>query len=347
MEQTLVKIDPKQFGLEESKAADIAAQFQPMLDKMVELEKEYNEVIQLPIEEAAKPAKELRLKYVKIRTGTAAIHKAQKEFYLAGGRFVDGWKNAQLFASQGIEDKLQSIEDYAANKERERIAALQEERQSALIEFEMLDVPNLGSMADDVWKSFYIGAKTQYIARIEAERIAEEQRLAEIEAKRIEDERIRKENELLKAQAEQATRELEAERKRIQAEQAAERAEANRILEQQRKEQEKALEEQRRIARELQAEQEAKLKAEQDERNRIAKELQDKKDAELAQQLAAQQAAELELAKGDKEKFLDLINSLDSIKTKYQFKSKKYKDMHIAVGELINKTIVFAQSKTS
>jgi len=186
MEQTLVKIDPKQFGLEESKAADIAAQFQPMLDKMVELEKEYNEVIQLPIEEAAKPAKELRLKYIKIRTGTAAIHKAQKEFYLAGGRFVDGWKNAQLFASQGIEDKLQSIEDYAANKERERIAALQEERQSALIEFEMLDVPNLGSMADDVWKSFYIGAKTQYIARIEAERIAEEQRLAEIEAKQAE-----------------------------------------------------------------------------------------------------------------------------------------------------------------
>ena len=336
MEQTLVKIDPKQFGLEESKAADIAAQFQPMLDKMVELEKEYNEVIQLPIEEAAKPAKELRLKYVKIRTGTAAIHKAQKEFYLAGGRFVDGWKNAQLFASQGIEDKLQSIEDYAANKERERIEALQEERQASLSEFEMFNVPNLGTMSDDVWKSFYIGAKTQYIARIEAERVAEEQRLAEIEAKRIEDERIRKENELLKAQAEQAARELEAER-----------AEANRILEQQRKEQEKVLEEQRRIAMELQAEQEAKLKAEQDERNRIAKELQDKKDAEFAQQLAAQQLAELELTKGDKEKFLDMINDLDSIKTKYQFKSKKYKDMHLAVNELINKTIVFAQSKTS
>jgi hypothetical protein len=62
MSNQIVTIDPKQFGLEESKAANIAAQFQPMLDKMVELEKEYNEVINLPIEatETAKKAKELK-----------------------------------------------------------------------------------------------------------------------------------------------------------------------------------------------------------------------------------------------------------------------------------------------
>ena len=41
MENQIVKINASDFGLEESKAAQIAAQFQPMLDKMVELENEF------------------------------------------------------------------------------------------------------------------------------------------------------------------------------------------------------------------------------------------------------------------------------------------------------------------
>src|SRR3972149_1405125 len=121
---SLVKIDPKEFGLQETKAKEIAAQFQPMLDKMVELENEYNKVVSLPIEEAstATLAKIVRLKYVKVRTGTSEIHKVQKNFYLMAGRFIDGWKNAQLFASQGIEEKLLAIEEYAERKkEQERI----------------------------------------------------------------------------------------------------------------------------------------------------------------------------------------------------------------------------------
>ena len=131
-----------------------------MLDKMIELEKEFNEITKLPIEEKSTSlkAKELRLKYVKVRTGTADIHKQQKAFYLAGGRFVDGWKNAQLFASQGIEEKLEEIEKYAENTERQRIAQLQSEREGALTQYEVENISslNLGLMSDDVWKSFLI-----------------------------------------------------------------------------------------------------------------------------------------------------------------------------------------------
>ena len=103
---SLVKIDASEFGIEESKAKQIQEQFQPMLDKMVNLEKQANEVFKLPIETASVKAKEVRLQYVKVRTGTAEIHKEQKAFYLQAGRFVDGWKNAQLFASQGIDPQL-------------------------------------------------------------------------------------------------------------------------------------------------------------------------------------------------------------------------------------------------
>ena len=110
----IVKINPVDYNLTDDTAKNIQQQFEPMLKKMVELENEFNEVVNLAIgeSETTKKAKELRLKYVKVRTGTAEIHKNQKAFYLNGGRFIDGWKNAQLFASQGKESKLEEIEKY-------------------------------------------------------------------------------------------------------------------------------------------------------------------------------------------------------------------------------------------
>ncbi|HDZ15599.1 MAG TPA: hypothetical protein ENH60_11990, partial [Pricia sp.] len=59
------------FGLEEAKAKEIKAMFQPVLDKMVELEKEFNTLTKGEIsKELCLEAKALRLKYVKVRTGT-------------------------------------------------------------------------------------------------------------------------------------------------------------------------------------------------------------------------------------------------------------------------------------
>lgn len=187
----IVKIDPKEYGLEETKAKQIEEAFRPMLEKMTELEAEYNEVAKLEIsEETCKKAKELRLKYVKVRTGTANIHKDLKAFYLAGGRFVDGWKNAQLFASQGIEDKLKLIEDYYENLEKERIVKLQEQRASVLTKYEVDPIPaNLGSMSEMVWANFLVGTKTNYEAQKEAERKAEEQRIKMEKSFRLHNER--------------------------------------------------------------------------------------------------------------------------------------------------------------
>jgi hypothetical protein len=56
-----------------------------MLDKMEIMEEEYNRIIKLEVsDENCKLAKELRLKFVKIRTGTAEIHKKAKAYYLNG-----------------------------------------------------------------------------------------------------------------------------------------------------------------------------------------------------------------------------------------------------------------------
>jgi len=188
----IVNIDPKEYGLEESKAEQIANQFKPMLDKMVELEKEFNEIVVLPIESptTSARAKELRLKYVKVRTGTAEIHKAQKAFYLAGGRFIDGWKNAQLFASQGIEEKLDAIEKYAENLEKERKLKLKAEREAELSNYcDNVQMFPLGDMEQLAYEQLLNGQILAHEAKIESERKAEEQRIAIEKAEALKDER--------------------------------------------------------------------------------------------------------------------------------------------------------------
>lgn len=189
MTTEIVKLNPAEYGIEESRAQQIAGQFQPMLDRMTELEAEYNEIIKLDPEQpsTAKLAHDLRQKYVKVRTGTAAVHKEQKAFYLAAGRYIDGWKNAQIFASQGIEENLEKIEKHAEIREKARIDALQAERVAALTPYDVANasVLSLGTMSEQVWKTFFDGAVSAYNAKKDAEKRAEEERLAAQAAKAL------------------------------------------------------------------------------------------------------------------------------------------------------------------
>jgi hypothetical protein len=191
----IIKLNPEEFGLTDETARNIKDQFQPMLNKMVELENEYNQVINMPIEEAEtqKLAKQIRLKYKEVRLKTAEIHKAQKSFYLNGGRFVDGWKNAQLFASQGKEEALESIEKYEENHRKQLEKELHEQRKTLLMpyitELEAGTLPNLGNMEDIVWDAFYSSRISVYESRMEAKRKAEEQAKIEADRKHLHDQR--------------------------------------------------------------------------------------------------------------------------------------------------------------
>lgn len=359
-EVSIVKIDPREYGLEESKAADIAAQFKPMLDRMVELEKEYNEIIQLPIEDVAtsRKAKELRLKYVKVRTGTAEIHKAQKAFYLAGGRFVDGWKNAQLFASQGIEEKLEAIEKHQENLEKERIEKLRAEREAALAPYgvENIEMLSLGHMADQVWENFLSGTKANHQAKLDAELLAEAEKIEKEKAEADERERVRIENAKLKAEAEAREKVIAEERAKAEKERLAveaarkkEQAAAEAKLKAEREVAEKKIREEREkaeaAAAKAKAEQDAKIKAEREAREKAEAELKAKQEAEARAAREKEEAEQAELAKGDRAKFVSLISDLESLKSKYAFTSKKHKALYNSVCELIDKTITFSKSK--
>lgn len=263
----IVKINPSEYGLTDQTAQNIASQFQPMLDKMVEMEKEFNKVIALPIDSplTAKAAKELRNRYVKLRTATADIHKEQKAFYLNGGRFVDGWKNAQIFASQGKEETLEKIEKYLENLEKQRIAALNAQRVE-LVRPYVEDVSNLTAlhvMENDVFDAYLAAKKTAYNDRIETERIVAEQKLAKEREELAAREAQRLENERLKAEAQ--ARELEIAKERAETQRLQKEAEAKLKAEAQARELLQA-----QIAK---AEQEAKEKTEQEakEAEKLAK----------------------------------------------------------------------------
>ena len=188
----LIKIDPKEFGVQDSIAKEISNQFKPMLDAMESLEVEYNNIVNLSVEDAetSKLAKVLRKRYAEIRIATSEIHKEQKAFYLAGGRFIDGWKNAQIFASKGKEEKLLDIENFLINKEKERLSSIQKERENILSSYvDVLPNTNLGEMEADVWEAYLSVKVSAYNTKIEQEK--EAQRLLDIKKKEESDERQR------------------------------------------------------------------------------------------------------------------------------------------------------------
>lgn len=203
------------YGLEESSAQNVKAMFQPMLDKMVEMEVEFNNIMALPKEslEAQQAATELHKVYVKTRTGTKAIHDKLKKFYLDGGRYVDAFLNVQKFASAEKEEKLEEYKNYYKIQQQLALDKLNEEREAMLKPY-MDGIPDgiiLGAMQEDVWNSFFFAQKTMFEQRIERKRIEEEERVAD-EKKAIEDQKKKD------AEAARIKKELDAKNKQIEAE---------------------------------------------------------------------------------------------------------------------------------
>ena len=82
-------IDPKEFGLEKTEVKGIEAAFAPKIAERNQLNKIYEQIIKKELSpELAEEAGDLRKKLVKVRTGIDKIHKSQKSFFLAAGRFV-------------------------------------------------------------------------------------------------------------------------------------------------------------------------------------------------------------------------------------------------------------------
>lgn len=308
-ETALVKVDPKEFGLDEMQAQKIENAFIPVITERNALALMYSEIIVKEITpELVKEAAQLRLKLVKVRTGTGKIHKAEKAFYLAGGRFVDAWNNRNVVAIEHMEEKLSEIENYYTNIEKQRIADLQKEREALLAPYnvENISALNLGAMAEAVWTNFLSGTKAGHEAKLAAEKQAEADRIAKEKAEADERERIKADNIRLQKEND------EKERLRI-----AEKAKTDALLKMEREKADKLLEAQRVRAAKDKAAADAKLKAANEEKERLQREAKEKADAELKAKQEAEQkekervAAEKKAAKApDKTKLKIWVASI-------------------------------------
>jgi hypothetical protein len=291
----LIIVSPQEFGLSEIQATAIANKFLPVLEDMQPLIDKYNEIKELPPDDPqnSKQFDDLRKKFVKVRTSCAAIHKTEKAFYLAGGKYVDRWKNKQLEVSEPIESDLAEKAKYAEIQEQKRREALRIERSEMLLKFNCSsdNIPNLGDIEDSTFQMILAGAEKSYNDKIEAEKQAEKQAAEKAEADRIAAEEQRKKDI---AEAEERAAQKAKEQAELEA------AEQIRIANEAAAEAERKAAESIRLS---QIEADRKIKEAEAEKQRIAA-------AELAKKQAEEKAAALAPDKEKLEKYIAALRSV-------------------------------------
>lgn len=319
-------------GLEEKQEVEIKNGLSTIIKEREALVESFENVIQEEISEENIPMfKSLRLQIRDNRTkGIEPWHKANKAYFWNGGKFVDSIKNKEVLINQRMEDALMSCEKHFELQEEKRLKDLQEEREGLIsgFLFEGEEHREYAKMDDELWKAIFESKKKAHAEHLETEKKAKEERIAREKAE--EDARIAMiaENEKLKKEAEakeKADKEEESKRARIDFSRIQAESKAKAIFE-------------------------AKLKAEQDDKQKIEDELKAQKEAETAriakekqEELNAIEEAEAKeqalLKRGDSEKVQDLKADLEALKTKYSFKSAKYKKTYSDVNTLIDKVI--------
>lgn len=328
MEKSVVLVDPKEYGLEEKKASSIEKSFLP---KQIELDaflEQYSSVITKELNaETFKEARELRLKLVKVRTGIADVHKTEKAFYLASGKYVDALKNKLTTPIEQMEEKLKDIEDYEKRIETERKAALKADRIKAFEPYgtDVSFMP-LDEMTEEQFQGQLTIAKTAFEAeqkrikkeeedRIEAEKKAELDRIEREKAEAEERKLIAEENEKLKKEAEAREAELKKERESLAKEQAKKDAEAK-----------------------ADAERLAKIAADEKAKSdKLAAEIKAKQDAEKAA-IEAEEKRKRDLANaGDQAVFKDFYNTFKTV----EFPELNNKEVTEAIREEMKRLCKF------
>ena len=199
----IVKVNPTEFGLEVSKAKQIEDAFTPAIVERDALISIYEELITGELTPGlSKRAHDLNKQFGKVCTNINKIHKAEKNFYLSGGRFVDAWKNKNMAPIEVMRDKLKEISTHFEKIEAARVIKLQAERSAELIALDVLEknVPGyLGDLSEDNWNITKTGYKHVFEtkqkeaedAKIQAEKDAAEAK--KLENARLEEEKARAE----------------------------------------------------------------------------------------------------------------------------------------------------------
>lgn len=345
MENEIMKFDaPELTVIEESKAQKIKDTFEPMAKMLTDFEEAYTGIVSEAKNEITKDvttkAKILRLQIGKVRTETGKLKDKQKEYIKLEDKAIMGVHNVLVWAVKEKEDTLKEIENHFEIQEQKRLEALQTERVEKLSPYiEDAHERDLVKFADDEFEALLSMKKKEYEEKIAAEKKAEENRIAKEKAEEDERERIKKENQVLKEEAIERERlaKIETEKREKEETERNAKAEAERI-----EREEKARKEREAYESKLKAEREERERIEREEkakREKLEAELEAKADAERKTKEEEAARVQAELNKGDAAKVKDLITDLETLKTKYVFKSAKNNKMYADVGLLVDKVI--------
>lgn len=199
------KIKPEEFGLESTKAKDLTSGLTTVLAERAILERAYIDTLKLEIsEDTLSIFRDLRLKILKNRTqGIENWRVNKKEFFLAGGKFIDATAKMYRDENSAWEAKLLEAENFFEIQEKNRLEALQAERVAQISpylddaeerDYSKFDEFEFEAILSLKIKKFEEAKKLKEKEKVEAEalRIAEEKRIEDL---RLENERIKKEEE--------------------------------------------------------------------------------------------------------------------------------------------------------
>src|SRR5690554_3778354 len=151
----LQPIQPTDYGLSIEKAQNISMRFSPKELEFNALIQRYNTVLTMDLDEALNDALALKKDYIAIEKSINEIHKAEKDFYLNGGRFVDAQKNRFIVHISDHKKKLDEIIKYKELQKKAELKAIADARYLELNKY-MSDSSHIdvSSMSEEVYQAF-------------------------------------------------------------------------------------------------------------------------------------------------------------------------------------------------
>jgi len=341
-------------GVELTKAEAHVKAFHPALSEIAELSRPLAN-LSLENPDDAKIARDCRLKLVKVRTGAESIKDDRKKVLLAESNLIQSAFNLVKDACILTESQYAEIEKAEERREALRRETLKAERVELLSKFEVdTTYLPLDLMDDDQFENLLASEKEKFEAviaarakaeadRIEAERLAEEQRLAEIEAEKKRQAERDAENARLKKEADEREKQIEAERLANEKKLAEAKAESDRIE----AEREKQLAEERKEAAKIAAQKQAEIDELKKKQDAIDLQIENERLAKIAEQEAKDAAAKALLLAPDKEKVKAFYLTFQSLKFP-DLESDAGKKMSARVNEALDvvKKLIIQDSKT-
>lgn len=356
--------------LELTEAEEIKQSYLPYFEQMAVIKQEASKInFDNPTELDEQIARNLRLRTVKIRTGSMAVKEERKRIHMLKANVEQSAWNLIKTTCELDEELFLQIEKKREIAEKARLEARKADRINKLLPFNVdVQFIDLLNMPDDAFDKLLAQSELAFEQeraellkaeqeRIERERIAEEKRLEMI----AENKRLREEAEL-KEKAAKERDELQSNRLKLLLPVTTSQTDdgsvnmaslyeltnhefhsvlTKRTNEVKKLEQEKAEAKAKADAeqKKMREEAQAKIEAERKERERVEAELKAKQEEEARIKREAEEREQAELAKGDSDKVKDLISDLESLKTKYVFKSAKSAKAYAEVGMLLDKVI--------